>query len=95
MNKTKNKSMKKHFIILSLLFLMLISGIASAQTVYVKENGKKYHKKNCSVVSEGKKGMELNEAKKKGYEPCNVCKPDQKEENNSKKTEAVEPKKKK
>jgi len=41
-------------------------------TVYVKENGKKYHKRNCKLVS-GKKGIKLSEAKKKGYEPCKVC----------------------
>ncbi len=40
--------------------------------VYVKENGKKFHKRNCKLVS-GKKGIKLSEAKKKGYEPCKVC----------------------
>ena len=41
-------------------------------TVYVKENGKKFHKKNCKLVS-GKTGIKLSEAKKKGYEPCKIC----------------------
>lgn len=41
-------------------------------TVYVKENGKKYHKRNCKLVK-GKKGIKLSEAKKNGYEPCKVC----------------------
>ncbi len=41
-------------------------------TVYVKENGKKFHKKNCKLVS-GKKGIKLSEATKKGYEPCKIC----------------------
>lgn len=41
-------------------------------TVYVRENGKKFHKKNCRLVS-GKKGIKLSEAIKKGYEPCKVC----------------------
>ncbi len=40
--------------------------------VYVKENGKKYHKRNCKSVS-GKKGIKLSEALKKGYEPCKIC----------------------
>jgi hypothetical protein len=34
--------------------------------------------KYCSVVSTGKKGIELSEAKKKGYTSCSVCKPDEK-----------------
>jgi len=41
-------------------------------TVYVKEKGKKYHKRNCRLVT-GKTGIKLSEAKKKGYEPCKVC----------------------
>ena len=40
--------------------------------VYVKENGKKFHKRNCKLVSD-KTGIKLSEAEKKGYEPCKVC----------------------
>ena len=43
--------------------------------VYVKEGGKKYHKRNCAVVKTGKKGIKLSGALKNGYEPCKVCKP--------------------
>lgn len=43
--------------------------------VYIKEGGKKYHKKNCPVVPTGKKRITLSEAIKKGYTPCKVCKP--------------------
>jgi hypothetical protein len=48
-----------------------------SQTVYVQENGKKYHMKNCSVAGTGKKGMTVAEAKKGGYTSCKVCKPDE------------------
>ena len=41
-------------------------------TVYVKENGKKYHKRNCKLVS-GKKGIKFSKAKEKKYEPCKIC----------------------
>jgi hypothetical protein len=70
--------MKKHFLTQFLFFILFIFAVnlANAQTVYVTEKGKKYHKKNCSVVSEGKKGISLAEAKKQGYEPCAVCKPE-------------------
>ena len=47
---------------------------AKAQTVYITESGKKYHAKNCDVAKTGKKGIELSEAKKQGYEACKVCK---------------------
>ncbi len=65
--------------IFTFLFLVgfgLMAHLSNAQTVYATENGKKYHKKNCTLVNEGKKGMELSEAKKKGLEPCGACKPD-------------------
>jgi len=84
--------MKNRFLFISAFVILfaILSQFANAQTVYVTEKGKKYHKKNCSVVSEGKKGQELAEAKKNGYEPCAVCKPDE-----GKKQEATDPKKKK
>ena len=60
----------------SSLILLLFFVVTSfqAQTVYVTESGKKYHTKNCDVARTGKKGIELSEAKKQGYEPCKVCK---------------------
>ncbi|MFN3405732.1 MAG: hypothetical protein ACK40G_16670 [Cytophagaceae bacterium] len=70
------------------LVFVVFAQLVNAQTVYVTENGKKYHKKNCSIVKEGKKGTELKEAKANGYEPCKVC------YGETKKQEATEPKKK-
>lgn len=67
---------KNHFILTAVLFLALCFSKLSAQTVYVTDAGKKYHAKNCSLVKTGKKGIELSEAKKQGYEPCKICKVD-------------------
>jgi methylphosphotriester-DNA--protein-cysteine methyltransferase len=65
------------------VFLFLLSSVKlKAQTVYITDSGKKYHAKNCSMVKTGKKGLDLAEAKKQGYEPCKYCKAD-----------AIEPKK--
>ncbi len=63
--------MKKCFFV---ILLMLSLWTLNAQTVYVTENGKKYHAKNCNIVKTGKKGMDISEAKKKAYEPCKSCK---------------------
>ena len=70
--------MKTRNIVTAFVFAigLLLANLSFAQTVYSTEKGKKFHKKNCSVVNEGKKGMELAEAKKLGLEPCSVCKPD-------------------
>lgn len=67
---------KKHFIYTAILFLLLSVSKLNAQTVYITESGKKYHAKNCSIAKTGKKGIELSEAIKQGYEPCKVCKAD-------------------
>lgn len=64
------KSIKSFLIVL--LFFIVTS--FKAQTVYITESGKKYHAKNCDVAKTGKKGIELSEAKKQGYEACKVCK---------------------
>jgi hypothetical protein len=84
--------MKKLFLInfFFFAFFLFTAQLATAQTVYVTEKGKKYHKKNCSVVKEGKKGIEMADAKKSGYDPCDVCKPLA-----TQKAEATDPKKKK
>lgn len=61
----------KSFLIVLLFFIVTSS---KAQTVYITESGKKYHAKNCDVAKTGKKGIELSEAKKQGYEACKICK---------------------
>lgn len=69
--------MKINKILSSILFLLFFYlSEFKAQTVYVTTNGKKYHSKNCEIVKTGKKGIELEEAIKKGYEPCKSCKVD-------------------
>lgn len=60
----------------SLMASLLLAQLAVAAdpTVYVTDQGKKYHTKNCRL-KHGSKGAKLSEAKKKGYTPCAVCKP--------------------
>jgi len=78
----RRKRMKK-LIIFSIVFVFLFGSMAYAlgpgdetdPTVYVKEKGKKYHKKSCKLVAQGKKGISLSEALSKGYAPCAICKP--------------------
>lgn len=67
--------MKIKLFLITLLFSITLNNVM-AQTVYVTESGKKYHAKNCNIVKTGKTGMELSEAKKKGYAPCASCKAD-------------------
>jgi len=67
--------MKLRLAISMFLFsFLLLSSKMKAQTVYITDSGKKYHAKNCSIVKTGKKGIELAEARKQGYEPCKSCK---------------------
>jgi hypothetical protein len=64
----------KNILAICVITLFLIGSKLTAQTVYVTETGKKYHAKNCDIVKTGKKGITLEEAKKKRLEPCKVCK---------------------
>lgn len=73
------------FLATAILFLAMSFARLNAQTVYITENGKKYHAKNCSLVKTGKKGIELKDAQKQGYEPCKICKADMIAEDKSKK----------
>ena len=70
--------MKRLLRITLLLSFLFLAGLAKsiAQTVYVSETGKKYHAKNCTLAKTGKSGMQLSDAKKKGYQPCKNCKAD-------------------
>jgi hypothetical protein len=66
----------KNLISIFIIALFLFGGKVKAQTVYITDSGKKYHMKNCDVAKTGKKGIELADAKKQGYEACKVCKAD-------------------
>lgn len=43
--------------------------------VYITKTGKKYHKGNCRYLKKSKIKITLEEACKRGYTPCKVCKP--------------------
>ena len=47
----------------------------SGVIVYVTKTGKKYHRQDCQFLSKSKISMGLDEAKKRGFTPCRICKP--------------------
>jgi hypothetical protein len=69
--------MKKHILIS--LFCIFISGLSFSQTVFVTKSGTKYHTENCQHLK-SKISIQKSEAIKKGYTPCQTCKPDIKKE---------------
>jgi micrococcal nuclease len=48
---------------------------AQGRTVYITPSGKKYHIESCRYMQEGGTGIALEEAKRRGLEPCKVCDP--------------------
>jgi hypothetical protein len=44
-------------------------------TVYVTDTGTKYHRAGCVHLRRSSHSLSLSEAKRRGYEPCKVCKP--------------------
>jgi len=47
----------------------------SVVIVYITSTGTKYHCDGCRYLSKSKIPITLEEAKKRGYEPCSVCNP--------------------
>jgi micrococcal nuclease len=43
--------------------------------VFVTSSGKKYHAGGCRFLSKSMTPITLEDAKKRGYEPCSVCRP--------------------
>ena len=43
--------------------------------VYITKTGEKYHRRSCRYLSKSKIKATLKKAKRRGYEPCKVCKP--------------------
>ena len=67
--------MNKTNLILS-IFICVFYFKINAQTVYITDNGTKYHAKKCRLAKSGKKGITLSEALNIGYEACKNCKAD-------------------
>lgn len=44
-------------------------------TVYITNDGKKYHAAGCRYLRKSSIPISLKDAKSKGYEPCSVCNP--------------------
>jgi len=44
-------------------------------TVFITEQGRKYHRADCPHLTNGGRPIFLEEAKKRGYTPCKACKP--------------------
>lgn len=52
-----------------------VSSQPAAATVYITKTGTKYHADGCRHLAKSRIPIALDEAKKKGYEPCSVCQP--------------------
>lgn len=52
-----------------------VSAQPQTVTVYITKSGQKYHRDGCSSLQHSKIAISLDEAKRKGYEPCKNCRP--------------------
>jgi len=43
--------------------------------VYTTKTGKKYHRAECKCLKKSKIAISREEATKRGYQPCKLCKP--------------------
>ena len=59
-----------------LISIIITSSVfAQANTVYISDKGKKYHRGNCRTLRASKYPISIQEAKKRGYTACKVCNP--------------------
>lgn len=63
----------QNFIIGKQLIAPAADNEAVSHTVYITETGTKYHKEGCSYLKNSKIEISLEEAKKRGLEPCSKC----------------------
>jgi hypothetical protein len=64
--------------LISLIPVFAVFGADQARIVYIagSGNGKKYHLEDCRTLRNSTKvEITVEEAKKRGYTPCGVCKP--------------------
>lgn len=69
--------MKKKIMTVFFLIITAFAFATSSLIVYVTANGKKYHRKSCSTLSKSRTviSLSIDDARKKGYEPCKKCNP--------------------
>lgn len=61
---------------LLLIYLVLLTTCnAYTQTVYITPSGEKYHLGNCRMVKNVSQAIAIDDAVKKGKQPCKICKP--------------------
>lgn len=72
----KPSCMKKNFLHY-ILWLVIFTGVLSAQTVYITNTGEKYHISGCRYLHKSKISIELSDALAQGYTACKVCRPTQ------------------
>ena len=61
--------------LLFLIFFVVSISNTVAQTVYITDTGKKYHKTNCRYLKSSKSEIALEKAQKRNFTACKVCKP--------------------
>jgi hypothetical protein len=47
----------------------------AADTVYITNTGKKYHRAGCNYLRQSQHALPLEDAIKRGYGPCSKCNP--------------------
>ncbi|MDR2371010.1 MAG: thermonuclease family protein [Treponema sp.] len=56
----------------AVLFLLAADGNT---TVYVTNTGIRYHRENCTSLRSSKRSIRLEDAVRRGYGPCGICRP--------------------
>ena len=49
------------------------AAMATEETVWIAETGRRYHYENCRTLRGGRREITIHEARRQGYMPCGVC----------------------
>lgn len=82
--------MKRNKLFFLLLFTVVSFAACAQTTVHYTRTGKKYHMAYCTYLKKSDYSCTLEEAKKKGLDPCSQCNPPTEEKKTKKRKKKQE-----
>lgn len=63
------------FVVLFLLVAVIVFAAPGSTLVFITRTGAKYHRESCPSLAKSKIEISIEDAVKRGYEPCKMCIP--------------------
>jgi len=63
------------YLVIAVGLILIALPALAGRTVYITKTGEKYHLGSCRYLKKSKIPVDIEEAVRRGYTPCSVCKP--------------------